>query len=135
MNRFATTALTAIVLLQAGCYNTAPHAGRGDPDVSYNNDPHITVLDEKLAPWLAFQPAAVSATDGPMKVEVPCRNLTEEVYEIEYRFLFFDRGNLEVRPSMSWQFVRLEPKETARLRGNAMSSQAVDYRLQVKWRN
>jgi uncharacterized protein YcfL len=130
--------LCAIVCFAAaGCRTVpdpAPSAGLGDPYPAPLNDPQITVLSPELRRWLAFQPAIVTK-DGerPMEVEVPLRNLTYDKYLIEYRFLFYDENNREINPVMGWQFQPLEPKQLVRLKSSAMSNDADNYRLEVKW--
>jgi uncharacterized protein YcfL len=92
------------------------------------------VLDPKLREWIAFQPAVITR-DGerPLTVQVPVRNLTERVYKIEYRYLFFDEHGRQIDPVMGWSFVSLYPKEVSRLQAAALGMDARDYRLEVRW--
>ncbi len=125
----------SLALSLAGCKaDTSPGAGRGDAYPAPMNDPQISVLDPKLREWIAFQTAVITK-DGerPMTVQVPARNLTERVYEIEYRCLFFDEHGRQIQPVMGWRFVSLDPKEVARLEGAALGMDAKDYRLEVRW--
>ncbi len=126
-------ALAALVL--AGCRTgVAPSVGLGDPYPPPFNDPQISVLSPKLHKWLAFHPARIEMdSDKPMQVEVPVRNLTKRNYQIDYRFLFFDKHDMELRPTMAWRFANLSPKQIVRLRAGALSTEAINYRLEVKW--
>ena len=120
----------------SGCESTdiAPSAGLGDPYPPPLSDPQISVLAPDLQPWLSFHPAAV-VNDGerPMQVDVPVRNLSDQLYLIDYRILFYDDNGLQLEPGMDWRMEALRAKQTARLRARALSSDADSYRLEVKW--
>ena len=96
--------------------------------------PQISVLAPDLQPWLSFHPAAV-VNDGerPMQVDVPVRNLSDQLYLIDYRILFYDDNGLQLEPGMGWRMEALRAKQTGRLRARALSSDADSYRLEVKW--
>lgn len=135
----ATALLVAIVVVTVatGCRHDpdmSPAYGYDDPYASSINDPRITVLAQDLRSWLGFQAVTV-ADDGqaPMTVQVPVRNLSDSYKLIDYRVLFFDRAGLQLEPAMGWRFVSLEPKQIARLTGQARTLDAVDWRLEVKW--
>ena len=119
-----------------GCQtsNPGPSPGRGDPYPAPLNDPQISVLSPELAHWLVFQPAVV-VNDGrrPLQVEVPVRNLTSRKYLIDFRILFYNADGVELDPVMGWQMVAFEPKQVQRLKAGALSTDAVTYRLEVKW--
>jgi uncharacterized protein YcfL len=129
--------LFAATLALGGCQSppdTSPSAGRGDPAPPPYNDPQISVVSPELRDWLGFQPALV-VQDGqrPMQVEVPVRNLTANLYLIDYRFLFYDADGREMAPLMGWRMQALEPKQVVRLKAKALSTDAETYRLEVKW--
>ena len=128
---FACAALPALTACKT---DTSPSSGVGDPYPAPGNDPQISVLSPELRPWLGFQPAVIER-DGkrPMTVEVPVRNSTAKAYNIEYRFLFYNNSGVEVTPTMGWTFARFEPKQIVRLKGKALSLDAQNYRLEVKW--
>ena len=128
--------LCTFALATSGCNspNVAPSPGRPDPYPAPYHDPEITVLDADLAPWLAFQPASIVADENtPMQVSVDCRNLTDKNYAIDYRFTFFNRRGQEVRPVMSWTQKVLQERQLVQLTAGAMSTEAVRYRLEVRW--
>ena len=68
-----------------------------------------------------------------MQVEVPVRNLADRQYQVSYRITFYDDGDVEVAPTMGWRLETIDPRQTARLSAGAMSAEAVNYRLEVKW--
>lgn len=129
--------ILAVALALVACQqpiNTAPSAGLGDPYPAPINDPQITLLAPELQPWLGFQPARVSRTEtGTMAVEVPMRNLTAEQYQLDYRFVFYDENDMELTPIMGWTHKPVYPKETVRFAGKSLTSDAWNYRLQIKW--
>jgi hypothetical protein len=127
--------LGASLVLLGGCApSKAPGAGLGDPYPAPLNDPQISVQPLELREWLGFQPAYV-VDDGerPMQVELPVRNLTENRYLLDYRFIFHDRDGMELEPVMGWEMVALGPKQNLRLKGSALSMEAASYRVEVKW--
>ena len=134
-------ALCALVLVcgPSACTSpdTSPGAGRGDPYPAPMNDPQITVLDPELREWIAFQPGTIrhegGVNDRVTDVQIPVRNLTERVYKIEYRYLWFDANGRQIEPLMGWTDARLDPKQVVRLVGNASLVDARDYRLEVRW--
>lgn len=128
-----------IVLVAAtallGCQvDRGPSPGLGDPYMAPVNDPQISVLSPELREWIAFHPAIIDDDPTkPMLVEVPVRNMTDRQYLVDYRFLFFDENGLEVTPTMGWQMAPLEARQIARLRGSAMSLEAVSHKLELRW--
>lgn len=135
MMRLPVTAAVALALL-LGCQAKygAPSAGLGDPWPAPVNDPQITVLAPELQQWLRFHPARiVRDPDRPMQVEVPVRNISDRQYLIDYRFLFFDGDDMAVTPTMGWRFMAIDANQTARLTAGAMSPDAANYRLEIKW--
>lgn len=129
--------LLALSIFFVGCeqpVNTAPSPGMGDAYPAPLNDPQISILSPELRPWLAFHPAIV-VDDGerPMQVQVPVRNVTTHKYLIDYRILFYDLNGMELEPKMGWTMAPLLPKEVLRLSAKAMSTDAVNYRLEIKW--
>ncbi len=129
-------ACLVICMCVLGCAGPpiGPSPGMGDPYPAPLNDPQISVLSPDLRPWLAFHPARLEY-DGkrPLQVEVPVRNMADRRYLIEYRFLFFDSGDVELEPTLGWRSAVLLPKQTVRLKAGAMSPAATGYRLEVQW--
>ena len=130
------TAAALCLALLIGCqprYGT-PSAGLGDPWPAPANDPQITVLAPELRKWLRFHPARIDRdAERPMQVEVPVRNISDRQYLVDYRILFFDGDDLAVNPTMGWRFVAIDANQTARLTAGALSPEAADYRLEIRW--
>jgi hypothetical protein len=142
LSRLAVTCslLAAFPLALAGCQqpDTSPGSGKGDSYPAPMNDPQISVLDPQLRQWVAFQPANIqregdAATGRIMNVQVPVRNLTERQYLIVYRYLCLDAQGKQLEPALGWTFMKLDPKQVARLEGAASLVDARDYRLEVRW--
>ncbi len=127
--------LAAAALWSAGCaHDISPRPGLGDPVPPPFNSPEISILDGQLQGVLAFQPAMIERDDGrPMQVQVPVRNVTDVLYLIDYRFIFYDEDWMELEPVMGWRFQELRPKQLVMLKAGAMTARAEHYRLEVKW--
>ncbi len=127
--------ILALTLL-VGCQTQhgAPATGLGDPWPAPVNDPQITVLSPDLQQWLRFHPARIEQDpDRPMQVAVPVRNLSDRQYLVSYRITFYDADDIEVTPTMGWRREAIDAKQTSRMTAGAMSADAVNYRLEVKW--
>jgi len=135
MHSFRVVCALAVTLM-VGCQTQqgAPSSGLGDPWPAPVNDPQNTVLSPDLRQWLRFHPARIELDPGrPMQVAVPVRNLANRQYIISYRITFYDADDVEVTPTMGWLREAIDAKQTARLTAGAMSDEAVNYRLEVKW--
>ena len=118
----------------AACHNRLPAAGHGDFVTAPMNDPQITVLARELRDWLGFQPAVVVDEEGiPLSVELPMRNLSERVYHVDYRMIFYDRQGRELEPLMSWTPLVVAGKQVVRLKGRALDTRAVNWKVEVAW--
>ncbi len=129
--------IAAFVMLATSCTappDLSPPTGMGDPYPAPENDPRIAILAPDLRPWLGFHTPIVQ-DDGqrPMHVQLPVRNLAEKTYLIDYRIIFYDASGFELSPVMGWRMVDLRPKQTARLDGKALSTDAASWRAEVKW--
>ena len=125
-----------LLVIVAGCQSQhgAPASGLGDPWPAPVNDPQITVLSPDLQQWLRFHPARIEQDpDRPMQVAVPVRNLADRRYLVNYRITFYDADDIEVTPTMGWRLEAIDAKQTSRMTAGAMSPDAVNYRLEVKW--
>ena len=66
---------------------------------------------------------------------VPTRSLGENRYLLEYRFVWYDKSGLEVRPAMGWKEFVLEPKGSKVIQANALDKTAVDWKVEIRWAN
>ncbi len=108
----------------------APFTGVYAPIQNY---PRVTVAGE-LSQFIAIdQPVAEGGP--PLKVTLPVRLLSDPGYEsnIQYRFLFLNANNTPARGAgMHWTFLHLAPRDQAFLTGNALDSDAVDWRCEIR---
>lgn len=128
----------ALLLTSAGCQERAsdpsPNPGLADPVPAPYNSPDITVIDEDLHQWLGFHPAVVvRSRQQPLSVEVPVRNVADDQYIVQYRFIFFDETGSVIEPAMQWDRAILEPKVMQYFRANALDQRAESWKLQVRW--
>lgn len=129
-------AMFGSLLTIAACQpaDRGPSPGMGDPVPPPLNDPQITVLAPDLREWLAFDTAIITRMESqPMAVEVPVRNMSDRLYLIDYRFTFYDEHDRQLDSADGWQPAALEAKQRVRLKANALSAHAANYRLEVKW--
>lgn len=124
----------ALMPLAACSTDPSPSPGIADPTPPPGNNPAITVLDPNLQKGIGFGTATViPAGEGPMKVQIECRNLTNYEYLIDFRYLFYDANNIQLEPVMGWKQVSLLPKQLQMLSANSLDNTARSYRLEVKW--
>lgn len=126
-------ALIATPCLLAGCANAtkAPHAVKPDPiaPVQY---PQIAT-EGNLGNFMSYAKPIVRAEGGsPMKVTVPLRLRDDKPVNAQYRFTFMDANGAPLDPPMDWRFMVLPPRLQVFMEGTAMSSRAVDWRLEVR---
>ncbi|MFG0294147.1 MAG: YcfL family protein [Phycisphaerales bacterium JB050] len=136
---------TLIALLAAGalatlgaCQKTldpSPNAGLLDPVPAPANNPQVSLGSKELEQILGFEPGISERRNGLLHVAVPMRNLTNNRYTLDYRFVFYDENGMELMPQMGYQEIILDPKEQRRPATNAPDGRAVAYRLHVKWAN
>ena len=130
--------LAAAMALTAGCQapDMSPSPGMRDPFRAPYHDPQITILSPEITNWIRFHPAMIrDQADQPLHVEIPVRNTTDRLYLIHYRFIFRDQEGFELEPLMGWHRAALRPKQTVYLKGTALSTDAANYKLEVKWAN
>jgi len=72
--------------------------------------------------------------DGVLRVNVPVRMTSRpgEWAKVQYRFMFLDAQGVPLKVQPDWQPVTLEPQQQVFMSGNAMDSNAVDWRLEIR---
>ena len=129
-----TIAILLTIGLLEGCQpelGTIP--GLGDPVPAPFNDPEISILSPELQGWLGFQNATITDRGGLMDVQVPVRNLSTVQYVIDYRITFFDRTGRRLGSQMAWRREVLHPKQVGYMNATALSTDAVRYKVEIKW--
>ena len=133
----APTLSAAVLTTAPGCHTTTPnpYAGQPDPVPAPYNNPHIALSQPELVGSLGFDSPIVTRPDDLLTVGVPTRSLGENRYLLEYRFVWYDKSGLEVRPAMGWKEFVLEPKGSKVIQANALDKTAVDWKVEIRWAN
>jgi len=115
----------------AGCQTSGPIGGTQD---EVERDPHVTFASKTLAKATELKQAKVSRTAGGLlAVTQPIRAESDDALEIEYRFVWRDAQGRVVPPQMTWRHKRLESYVLEFIEGNAVSENAVDWMLELRW--
>ncbi len=129
----AAAALIAGSAALAGCANPAnriPYTGVNAPMQGY---PRVTVAGE-LSPYITVDQPVVEQGDV-LKVSVPVRLLSDPGHSsnIQYRMLFVNSNGAPARGGdMNWRFINLPPRNQVFLTGNAMDSDAADWKCEIR---
>lgn len=138
MTRLASLLLMTAIATAAGCTtqrDTSPFAGRRDTVAAPANNPRIVTSSSDLMQSLGFDEPIVVRRDDLLTVSVPTRNLGSDRYLLDYRFVWYDKDGMELRPAMGWREVVIEPRDQKRIAANAIDSRAVDWKIQLHWAN
>lgn len=110
-----------------------PPAGVGQDPVA-GAYPRITI-DGGLARFLvADYPAVVTrpaTEDKPLWVQVPVRSQADNEFIIQYNFTWLDAQGVKVGES-GWRTENMPSRRQMMLSANAMTKQAVEWRLDVR---
>ncbi len=108
----------------------APGSATPDPlpNVAY---PKIEAA-EGLGEYLSYGDVKVTS-QKPLTVQVPIRPRTEsEDLRVQYRFIFLDQFGVALNPDAAWTWRKLASRRQDFLSGNAMTSKATDWRLEIR---
>jgi uncharacterized protein YcfL len=119
------------VLIGCDVVDKPPHAVKPD-NVSEVRYPQIAT-EGSLGNHLSYARPIVR-TDGqtPMSVTVPIRLRDDKPVNAQYRFTFLAADGAPVGPPMDWRFMVLPPRLQVFMEGSAMSTEAVDWRLEIR---
>ena len=125
--------LCALSALTAGCQPrpVPPAMGHNPmPEGAYPKN----IAIQGLHTALEARHAIVVAGDEqrPLEVTVPVLSFVEYGLNVQYKFEFFDRNARPLRVDEGYRFKHIEPGAEAFLRGNALDTAAVDWRLTVR---
>ncbi|MBL8963756.1 MAG: DUF1425 domain-containing protein [Phycisphaeraceae bacterium] len=112
----------------------APYAPGGD-QVPASNYPKVAFYDKELSGMLVVDPniVVVDRPEGrPMKVTVPLRSVSDHAMKLQYQFLWRDSLGRPVGES-GWRYTRVEPRVQVPFQANALTQDAVDWRLEVRF--
>ena len=115
--------------------STAPHTGQPDPVAAPANNPNIELMSGDLQRSLGFDSPIVADDDGLLTVTVPVRNLSDNRYQLDYKFIWYGAQGREAKPLMGWKEISLGPREQRQMTANALDTGAKRWKLQVQWAN
>ena len=135
MNRPLATALLTLSLLPLaaapGC-RYAPGSAEPDP-LSPDQYPRITASGALGGDIKIAEPPIVVREDGkPMQVTAAVRSIRKKPVSVQYRYIFLDANKTPLRMSPGWQQITLPSRTKVYLTGTARSSDAVDWRAEIR---
>jgi uncharacterized protein YcfL len=126
-------ALLAVPLALTACsaIDKPPHAVKPDK-VSEVQYPQIAT-EGNLGNHLSYaKPIVRSDGQTPMGVTVPIRLRDNQSVNAQYRFTFLAADGQPLSPPMDWRFMVLPPRLQVFMEGSAMSTEARDWRLEIR---
>lgn len=131
INACLCVALLAAAVLLVGCR----HKTRG-ADIASHPDrmayPQVVGLDG-LGKDLRVDTATVRRNEQQaMVVSVPIRLDQPEDRAVQYRFSFFARDGMPLTPQMEWRYMVMPARGRVNMTGSSLSSDAADWRLEVR---
>ena len=134
--RFVTPlALLAASLTCACQQDTVKAPGSAGTDLLPVDQYPKVEVEGGLSRYIVISGANVDpATDTrPISVVSAIRSTWDkDVLNIQYRYFFFDDKQTPVNTDPDWRFVKLPPRSQVFLEGNAMDTNARDWRLQIR---
>lgn len=128
-------ATVAAAGLLAACDTTPTNPpGVGGDYVTLGQYPKVTATGG-LANYLVVNDVVESRDGDVLSVEVDVRWTGRYTSFFNYRFIFFDEIGRALNPDPAWQRGRAAPGVVDYLTGNAVSSAAVDWRLEIRAQN
>lgn len=131
----AVMAPAAGLLLGACASDPAKHPGSAQVDpLPGDQYPKIAAL-EGLSKWISVSGFDVepAAPTRPIQITTAVRAMTDgPELNVQYRYVYFDNRSSPINPNPDWQYVRLPSRAQVFLRGSAMDTSAVDWRLEIR---
>lgn len=129
----ATFVLAAASLLMACQHDPVKAPGAGMPDPLFADEyPQIVVTDQ-IADYMGFHRPVVDVQPGkPMSVVVPARLINDYAINVQYRFIFMDSAGRPIEPVMGFTYMRMPGRVQQFMRGAALDTNAVDWRLEIR---
>lgn len=115
-----------------GCADTIRAPGSATPDPLPNVAYPKIEAAEGLGEYLSYGDVKITS-QKPLTVQVPIRPRTEtEDLRVQYRFIFMDQFGVALNPDAAWTWRKLASRRQDFLSGNAMTSKATDWRLEIR---
>lgn len=119
-------------LVLTGCADTIRAPGSATPDPLPNVAYPKIEAAEGLGEYLSYGDVKITS-QKPLTVQVPIRPRTEsEDLRVQYRFIFLDQFGVALNPDAAWTWRKLASRRQDFLSGNAMTSKATDWRLEIR---
>ncbi len=123
----------------SGCNSDTVKAPLGSrPDqLPANQYPKINIVDDnfKLQNFLVIDGGSIVAIgpmDGkPLKVTVPVRSTADNRMRLQYQFYWRDSNGVTIGQS-GWRRFEVEPRTQFQASANAITQDAVDWRLEIR---
>jgi uncharacterized protein YcfL len=135
MKTVAAAVVTSLALFAGGCQDTvkAPFTPGTDP-LPAQFYPAIT-LEPALNGALVVDPSRIVSdlptAETPLRVQVPLRSMADRMLKVQYEFQWFDAQGREVGRT-GFKSEQFPARQQVMLSGNAMRSDAVGWRLEVR---
>lgn len=135
LNVLAMLTVAAAMIFVGGCNKDnvqGPQGVRSDPLAGgYPQNVALSGLHNGI---VIGKPIVDAATeDQPMRVTVPLRSVADRTLRTQYKFTFLDDRGRPVRSNReSWRYQVIAPKAEVYLEANALDTDAVDWRLEVR---
>jgi uncharacterized protein YcfL len=127
--------LAAALFTLTGCQTSDPVRAPYTPNqdlLTHNTYPKITISGDLMG-WLMVDQPTISQ-DPILHVSVPVRSVTStgQWMKVQWRYIFLDANNVPVKAQPDWVPVTLEPRQQVFMTGNALDTNAVDWRLEIR---
>ena len=131
MKLIAAVVLAGVVVSGCSSGGYAPYTPAGDP-LPTAKYPNI-VADGELAPYLAVNTPTITK-DPILSISVPVRLMSDKGQwsKVQYRYIFLDSNFAPVRAQPDWQPMTMEPRQQVFMTGNALDTNAVNWRLEIR---
>ena len=94
--------------------------------------PNITA-EGHIAGYLAANTPTITK-DPILSISVPVRLMSDKGQwsKVQYRYIFLDSNFAPVRAQPDWQPMTMEPRQQVFMTGNALDTNAVNWRLEIR---
>ncbi len=138
MNRVSVGAALGVAVMvigAAGCKSSQdPNMPPGSPGVdALPGYPQIVTMDG-LGQWLVAEPSIIQHEPGKLlRVTQPIRSITDYQHlRVQYRFIYMDAQGRPMRAPEEWRYIVVPARTQVFMEGNALSTEAVDWRLEIR---
>jgi hypothetical protein len=117
-----------------GCATQDPAMPPGEPGAEMlSGYPRVVAMDG-LDRWLVADPAIVDRPEGGLlRVTQPIRSITDyEHLRVQFRFAYLDAQGRPMRAAEEWRYIVVPARTQVFMDGNALSTEAVDWRLEIR---